>query len=141
MKPQATASMVALALLLAAGVAAAFGQATFKVPFPIQAGDKKLAAGDYSVAMVADGQLVLRHIATGKESALAVIDRIASPKPPMTAPQLVFDEVGDFMPSYTEYVTVYVLSEVWFPGEDGFRVHVTKGAHKTKTVVGEAVKK
>ena len=141
MKRQAAATAVALALILVAGVASAFAQAEFKVPFPITAGGKKLAAGDYAVAKAADGGLVLRQGATGKEIPLAVLERIAKPEPPVAGPRLVFDEVGDFAPSYTEYITVYVLSEVWLPGEDGYRVHVTKGAHKTKEVKGEAAKK
>lgn len=138
MKRQAV--VLALVALLGAGVSTAFAQASFKVPFPITAGGKKLAAGEYAVAKAADG-LVLRQAATGKEIPLAVVERIAKPQPPFAEPRLVFDEVGDFAPSYTEYLTVYVLSEVWLPGEDGYRVHVTKGAHKTKEVKGEAGKK
>ena len=140
MKRQAMATGVALALLLVAGVASAFAQADFKVPFPLQAGGKKLAAGDYAVVKTAEGGLVLRQESTGKETPIAVIERIAQPVPPVAEPRLVFDEVGDFAPSYTEYITVYVLSEVWLPGEDGYRVHVTKGAHKTKIVNGTAAK-
>jgi len=136
MKRHATAALVALAILLAGGVLSAYAQAAFKVTFPIQAGGKKLAAGEYAVAKTADGQLVLRQESTGKEIPVAVIERIPQPEPPVTEPRLVFDEVGDFAPSYTEYITVYILSEVWFPGEDGYRVHVTKGAHKTKVVKG-----
>jgi hypothetical protein len=140
MKRQAMAAAAALALFLVAGAASAFAQAEFKVPFPLQAGGKKLAAGDYAVAKTADGGLVLKQVSTGKETAVAVIERIAQPVPPVAEPRLVFDEVGDFAPSYTEYITVYVLSEVWLPGEDGFRVHVTKGAHKTKAVNGAVAK-
>ena len=141
MKRKATAAAAALILLLVAGVAAAQAQASFKVVFPIKAAGKSLAAGEYTVSKTAEGGLVLRQEATGKETPVAVLERIAAPTPPLPAPQLVFDEVGDFAPSYTEYVTVYVLSEVWLAGEDGYRVHVTKGAHKTKTVAGEPVKK
>jgi len=140
MKRQTTATVVALALFLVAGVASAFAQADFKVPFPLQAGGKKLAAGDYVLAKAAEGGLVLRQVSTGKETPVAVIERIAQPVPPVPEPRLVFDEVGDFAPSYTEYLTVYVLSEVWLPGEDGYRVHVTKGAHKTKVVNGAVAK-
>jgi hypothetical protein len=140
MKRQAMATVVALAVLLGAGVASAFAQAEFKVPFPLQAGGKKLGAGDYAVVKTAEGGLMLRQVSTGKEIPVAVIERIAQPVPPVAEPRLVFDEVGDFAPSYTEYITVYVLSEVWLPGEDGFRVHVTKGAHKTKVVNGAVAK-
>jgi hypothetical protein len=132
---------VALVLLLVSGVASALAQTSFQIPFPFQAGGKKLPAGAYTFSKTAEGELVVRQDATGKESPAAVIERISQPAPPIAGPRLVFDEVGDFAPSYTEYITVYVLSEVWLPGEDGYRVHVTKGAHKTKEVKGEATKK
>lgn len=135
------ATAAALALLFVAGVAAAEVQVSFKVGFPIKAAGKNLAAGEYTVSKTAEGGLVLRQEATGKEIPVAVLERIAAPAPPPPAPQLVFDEVGDFAPSYTEYITVYVLSEIWLSGEDGYRVHVTKGAHKTKAVTGEPVGK
>jgi len=140
MKRQATATVVALVLFLVAGAVSAFAQAEFKVPFPLQAGGKKLGAGDYAVVKTTEGGLMLKQVSTGKETPIAVIERIAQPVPPVAEPRLVFDEVGDFAPSYTEYITVYVLSEVWLPGEDGYRVHVTKGAHKTKVVNGAIAK-
>jgi hypothetical protein len=141
MKRQVTILIVAVAWLLGAGLAPAFAQMGFKVPFAIKAAGKNLAAGEYAVSKTAEGGLVLRQVATGKEIPVAIIERIAQPAPPVPGSRLVFDEVGDFAPSYTEYITVYVLSEVWFSGEDGYRVHVTKGAHKTKSVAGEAVPK
>ena len=141
MKRQAMVTGLAVAILLVAGVASALAQASFQISFPFQAGGKKLPAGAYSVAKTADGGLVLRQETTGKETPVAVIERIARPASPAVVPRFVFDEVGDFAPSYTEYLTVYILSEVWFAGEDGFRTHVTKGAHKTKEVKGEAAKK
>ncbi len=130
---------IALAVLLGAGLAAAAAQADFKVPFAIKVAGKNLAAGDYTVTMAPSGGLVLKQVSSGKEIPIAVLERI-KPEVPAAEPRLVFDEVGDFAPSYTEYVTVYVLSEVWFPGEDGYRVHLTKGAHKTKVVTGAAAK-
>jgi len=140
MKRQAMTTIAAMALVLGAGIAAAAAPADFKVPFPLQAGGKKLAAGEYSAVKTAEGGLVLRQASTGKDIPLTVLERIPKPAPPVAEARLVFDEVGDFAPSYTEYVTVYILSEVWFPGEDGYRVHVTKGAHKTKVVTGGAAK-
>ncbi|HOW86509.1 MAG TPA: hypothetical protein P5119_11660 [Candidatus Aminicenantes bacterium] len=139
MKRQA-AALAALALFLAAGAVTAFAQAAFKVPFPLKAAGKNLAAGEYAVVKAPDGGLVLKQAATGRETPLAVLERIPQPAPPVAEPRLVFDEVGDFAPSYTEYITVYVLAEVWLPGEDGYRVHVTKGAHKTKAVSGAAAR-
>jgi hypothetical protein len=139
MKRRVLSLAVALTFLLAAGVVRAAAQASFKVPFPIKVAGKNLAAGEYEAAKAPDGGLVLKQVSTGKETPVAVLERI-KPEAPAAEPKLVFDEVGDFAPSYTEYITVYVLSEVWLPGEDGFRVHVTKGAHKTKEVKGQAVK-
>jgi len=140
-KRTAMAAIVTLAVLLVAGASSTFAQATFKIPFKFQAGGKKLPAGDYSVMKTAEGQLTLRQEATGKDIPVPFTQRIAQPKPPVAEPQLVFDEVGDFEPSYTEYFTIYIVSEVWLGGEDGFRVHTTKGAHQTKVVNGVNAKK
>jgi hypothetical protein len=133
--------VAALAILLVAGVTPALAQASFKIPFPFQAGGKKLPAGEYSAAKKDDGQIVLRKEPSGAETAVASSQRLAQPTPFLEAPQLVFDEVGDFAPSYTEYMTVYVLAEVWLAGEDGFLIHTTKGAHKNRIVKGQTAPK
>jgi hypothetical protein len=140
MKRHATSALAALAILLVAGVTPAAGQTAFKIPFPFQAGGKKLPAGEYTVLKTAEGPLTLRQEATGKEFPVPVTERLAQPTPALAEPQIVFDEVGDFAPSYTEYITVYILSEVWFPRQDGFRTHTTKGAHKTKVVKATGTK-
>jgi hypothetical protein len=124
-----------LALVLVAAVANA--QGTFKVPFEFKAGSKKLPAGEYSVTQKGDAEIVLRKEPGGAETAVPFSQRLAQPAPPLEEPQLVFDEVGDFAPSYTEYMTVYVLAEVRLPGEDGFLIHTTKGAHKSKIIKGQ----
>lgn len=66
--------------------------------------------------------------------------RLPQPNLPLEEPQLVFDVEGDFEPSYTEYVTDYLLAEVWLPGEEGFLVHATNGAHMNQTVKGQRAK-
>jgi hypothetical protein len=134
MKRHATAALAALAILLVAGATPAAGQTAFTIAFPFQAGGKKLPAGDYTVRKTAEGPLTLRQAATGKEFPVPFTERLPQPTPALTEAQLVFDEVGDFAPSYTEYLTVYILSEVWFQSDDGFRTHTTKGAHRTKAV-------
>ena len=141
MKRFAVGAVVVLAFILAAGAPLAFAQATFKVPFEFQAGGKKLPAGDYTIARGGEGQLVLRQASTGKEFPVPFTERLAQPTPPVAEPQLVFDEVGNFEPSYTEYFTVYLLAEVWLAGEEGFLVHTTKGAHKNKIVKGQSATK
>ena len=140
MKRHVTRALAALAILLVAGATPVLAQASFKVPFPFQAGGKKLTAGDYTVLKTAEGQLTLRQEATGKEFPVPFTERLPQPTPALAEPQLVFDEVGDFAPSYTEYITVYILSEVWFPREEGFRTHTTKGAHNTKVVKAAGAK-
>lgn len=141
MKRFAKCSVVMLAFVLVAGVSLSHAQTVFKIPFEFQAGGKKLPKGEYTVAIKGDGQLVLRQESTGKEIPVPVLKKIEQPKPPLAEPRLVFDEAGDFAPSYTEYITVYILAEAWLPGQDGLEVHVTKGAHKTKIVQGQITKK
>jgi hypothetical protein len=140
MRHSTVVSVAALALLLVAGVAGAYGQATFKINFRFNAGGKKFAAGDYRVDRQADGQVVLKQEATGKEVPIAVLKTLDQPTPPVGEPRLVFDVVGNFEPSYTEYVTEYVLAEVWLPGKGGLLLHVTKGAHQNQTIKGQAAK-
>jgi hypothetical protein len=118
----------------------ALAQGTFKIPFTFQAGGKSLPAGVYQVAQKGDNQLTLRQETTGKEFQVPFTKRLAQPSPPLSEPQLGFDVVGNFAPSYTEYVTDYVLSEVWLEGADGFLVHTLKGAHKTQIIKGQRAK-
>jgi len=124
-----------------AGGTVAYAQGTFKIPFKFEAGGKKLPPGEYWVAQSGEGQLTLRQESTGKEFQIPFVNRLARPTPLVEEPQLVFDMVGNFEPSYTEYMTDYVLAEVWLVGEEGFLVHTTKGAHQHQTVKGQIAKK
>jgi len=128
--------IAALALVVAAPAQA---QSTFKVPFKFESAGKKLPAGDYVVTRTGDGQLTFTQVATAKETVLAFKEPIAAADAPQ-GPRLVFDEVGNFEPSYTEYFTVYVLAQVWLSPKEGYLVHATKGAHKTKVVTAEGTK-
>jgi hypothetical protein len=130
-----------LAFALIAGGTVAYAQGTFKIPFKFQAGDKKFPSGEYWLAQIGEGQLTLRQESTGKEFQIPFIKRLPQPAPPVEEPQLVFDMVGNFEPSYTEYVTEYVLAETWLVGAEGFLVHTTKGAHQNKTIKGQIAKK
>jgi hypothetical protein len=134
-------TVVALAFALVAGGNVAYAQGTFKIPFKFQAGGKKFPPGEYRVDQKEDRPITLRQESTGKEVLVPFIMKLAQPKPPLEEPQLVFDMVGNFEPSYTEYVTDYVLAEVWLPGQDGLQVHTLKGAHQNQTVKGEIAKK
>jgi hypothetical protein len=131
-------AVVVIALLAAAPLILA--QTTFKVPFDFEAGGKKLPKGEYTVTQKGEAQVTLKQLSTGREVEIPVLNKLEQPKPPVAEPRLVFDAVGNFEPSYTEYFTVYILAEVWFPGQAGLELHVTKGAHQTKIVKGEAAK-
>ncbi len=118
----------------------AFAQGTFKIPFKFQAGGKKFPAGDYWVAQKGEGQIALRKEPGGEEVLIPFTERLPQPSPPLAEAQIVFDVVGNFEPSYTEYLTDYMLAEVWLPREEGFLIHTTKGAHQNKIVKGEKAK-
>ena len=141
MKRQVVLAIVALAFALIAGSAVTYAQGTFKIPFKFEAGGKKLPAGEYRVAKKGEGQLSLQIEPNGEEVLIPVKQRLEQPKPAIEEPQLVFDVVGNSEPSYTEYVTDYVLAEVWLAGEGGFLVFTTKGAHQHQTIKGQRAKK
>ncbi len=141
MKRLAVMMIVILVFALIVSVGFSYAQATFKIPFKFDAGGKKFPSGEYWLAPNGEGQLTLRQDSTGKEFQIPFTKRLAQPTPPVQEPLLDFDMVGNFEPSYTEYVTDYVLAEVWLPGQDGFLVHTTKGAHQQKIIKGQLIKK
>jgi hypothetical protein len=141
MKRMVVLAVLALAFVLIAGGTAAYAQGIFKIPFKFEADGKKFPPGEYWVAQKGEGQITFRREPNGEEVQIPFTGRLAQPSPPLEEPQLVFDMVGNFEPSYTEYVTDYVLAELWLPGEDGFLIHTTKGAHKNQTMKGQKAAK
>jgi len=140
MKRLAIWAVAATALVIVAGATQAFAQGTFRIPYTFKAGGTSLPKGDYSAVQKDDSHITLRQESTGKEFQVPFTKRLAQPSPPLAEPQIVFDVVGNFVPSYTEYVTDYVLAEVWLQGADGFLVHTVKGAHNTQTIKGQKAK-
>ena len=143
MRHRAVLSIAIAVFAVAAVVAAAppaQAQTTFKIPFPFESGGKKLPAGDYRVTKTGETQLTFQQVSTGKETVLPFTEALKPAVPPAVAPRVVFDETGAFEPSYTEYFTIYVVAEVWLSPQEGYLVHVTKGAHKEKVVTGEPKK-
>ncbi len=126
----------AAAVFLILGCLGAQGANLFKFSFPFKAAGKNFPAGEYFLEWKDDGTLTLRRESTGAETVLPVIEKMTRPDPPETDPKVVFHMVGDFAPSYSEYITVYILAEVWLPERDGLRLHTTKGAHKEVSVKG-----
>ncbi len=140
MKRLAVLAILAFTFAIMTVSTAAYAQGIFKIPFKFEAGGKKFSAGEYWVTQKGDKKIALRIGLNGEEVLIPFIQRLEQPKPPLQEPQLVFDVVGNFEPSYTEYVTDYLLAEVWLPGEDGFLIHTTKGAHQNQTIKGQKSK-
>ena len=126
--------IVAMAFVLVAGVGQALAQTVFKIPYAFKAAGTSLPKGDYAIAQKDESHITLKQESTGKEFQIPFTKRLPQPSPPLAEPQIVIDVVGNFAPSYTEYLTDYVLAEVWLKGADGFLVHGMKGAHKSEII-------
>lgn len=140
MKRLVILTIAVVAFSFIAGSSLTYAQSTFSIPFKFKAGGKTFPSGEYSLAQKGEDQVGLRKEPGGEEVLIPFKERLAQPETPIVEPQIVFDVVGNFEPSYTEYVTEYVLAEVWFPGEKGFLIHTTKGAHQNKTIKGQSLK-
>jgi len=139
MKPLFRPVAAAAAVFLALGFLEARAMDLFKIPFPFKAAGQNFPAGDYVLTLEEDGNLTLRRESTGTETVLPFTEKMPRSGTALeNEPRFIFHMVGDFKPSYSEYITVYILAEVWPPGQDGFRLHTTKGAHKEITVKGTA---
>jgi len=137
MKRIAIWPIVTLVFALVAGGTSAYAQGTFKIPFKFEAGGKKFPAGDYRIRMKGEGQLAIRQESKDTEVVIPYLQKLAPPETPIAGPQLDFYVVGNFEPSYTEYITDYVLSEVWLSGQDGFQIRSMKGTYKHQVVKGQ----
>jgi len=118
-----------------------YSQTTFKIPFKFEVGDKSFPQGSYVIALKGEGKISLRGVAEGEEILIPVIKKLAQPDPPIPEPQLIFDMVANFEPSYTEYVTEYLLAEVWLTEKDGFLVLAGERSEYTKSVKGMKAEK
>lgn len=136
MKRTVIAGFATLALVLVAGGAGPSTSGFFKMPFKFEAGGKSFAPGEYRVEQKSEGQIVLRQESTGRDVSIPFVERLSRPDRPGEEPRLIFSMVGNFEPSYTEYVTDYVLTEVWLDAENGFLLRVFKGTYQTHVVNG-----
>ena len=137
MKRLITGAALASVLLLLLGSNLAYSQATFKIPFKFEAAGKSYPAGSYLISIEEDGKISLKRETGGVEALLPFSKKLEKPEPPIEAPQLIFDMVANFEPSYTEYVTDYLLAEVWLNEKDGFLVLTEDRSEYTKIVKGE----
>jgi hypothetical protein len=117
------ALVVTVALLLAVGTYAHAQSSTAHIGFSFLAAGKVLPAGNYSVDVAANGNVVLTpeggaalDLPQIKEISKRKVDRL----------KLVFDRVG----------SVRFLSEVWVPGKGGFTVYKADSADERETVDG-----
>ncbi|MGD2295086.1 MAG: hypothetical protein PVF22_04545 [Candidatus Aminicenantes bacterium] len=133
--------LLLLAFILCLGTSVIYPQATFKISFKFYVEAKSYPPGDYWVAQKEEGKITLRRETGDEEVVIPFIERLAQPDPPIKQPQLIFDMVGNFEPSYTEYITDYLLAEVWLTGEDGYLVLATERSEYRKCVKGVEAKK
>ena len=115
-----------LGLMVLVATLSMYGQTVVKakVAFPFTVEGKALPAGQYVFTLQESGD-VFRVVGEGKDVMATVVTRLGGEM--RSAPKgthLVFDKVGE----------LYLLSEIWVPGEDGFLLLATKGVHAHKTV-------
>ena len=134
-------AVLALAFKLLLGTSVAYSQATFKIPFKFEAEGKSYPPGTYRVEQKEEGKITLLKETGGEEILIPFVEKLAQPDPPIVEPQLIFDMVGNFEPSYTEYVTDYLLAEVWLTEKDGFLVLTTERSEDHNSVKGVKTKK
>jgi hypothetical protein len=120
--------------MLLMGSAITYAQSSFKIPFKFEAGDKSYPPGDYRVSQEKDGMITLHTEPGGEEILLPIVEKLSQPGTPVEEAHLIFDMVGNFEPSYTEYVTEYLLSEVWLSPSEGFLILTTEGDHDHKII-------
>ena len=126
----------ALVFILFSGYGMAYSQTTFKIPFKFEAAGKSFSPGDYTVTQKEEGKITFRKEVTGEEFLIPVAEKLVQSTQPIEEPQLIFDMVANFEPSYTEYITEYLLAELWLTQEDGFLVLSDERAEYQKIVKG-----
>ena len=129
------------ALTLFLGSNLVYSQANFKIPFKFEAEGKSYPPGNYWTAQKEEGKITLRNETGSVEIVIPYSKKLAPADPPLDAPLLIFDMVANFEPSYTEYVTDYILAEVWLTAKDGFLVLTAERSEYNKQIKGEKAEK
>lgn len=125
-----------LALISATFAGGSTSPAFFEMPFKFKVAARSFAAGEYHVHVNEEGRIVFHELATGRETAFPVSGKLDPPAEPAEEFRLVFNIVGNFEPSYTEYITEYVLTEAWLGGENGLLIRAFKGTYESHIVTG-----
>jgi hypothetical protein len=121
MKHRKFTLVVAMFALLAGGaLAQAQSRATVSIGFKFMAGKVAMPAGKYEVWSNGANVIEIREVAPGKAAATLLAITSLGRHDTDTFVELVFDSLSDGPH----------LSEVWFPGTDGYLVLATKEAHK-----------
>jgi hypothetical protein len=116
-------AFVATAVLAVAPSVFAQDVLTAKIPFPFQVESKTLPAGTYDFTINdGAGTVAVQSSSRSAAAEALIITRLAAQFHPGPNPHshVVFDKVGN----------MYILSELWEPGTDGFLVHATKEKHE-----------
>ncbi len=94
---------------------------TVKIPFSFTAGTEVLPPGTYKVAWspTQPDAIVLTDTAGTKNRSVPVLTTLSNRQRPEDPPCVAFDDVAGKQ----------ILSEVWFPGEDGLLLAVTHEKH------------
>jgi hypothetical protein len=124
----ATVGVGMVALALAGTLAWAAGSAMVNIPFDFIVKDKKMPAGRYEITPDGPEQsrLLIQKVGGTESLAVPVMTRLADMG--TTQVRVVFDQVGE-----KDY-----LSEVHFPGRDGFALQGAPGKHTHRVLNGTA---
>lgn len=125
---------IAAVCFLFLGGTLAYSQTLFKIPFKFEVRGKKYPPGNYLIAQAEEDKISLQKESDGESVIIGIIEKLPPPDPSKTEPELVFDMVANFEPSYTEYITEYLLAEVWLPEMGGVLILSGERAEYTKNV-------
>jgi hypothetical protein len=122
-------NLLLISLLTVLGALSAYAQSgtiRANIPFAFSAGGKQLPAGQYAITRATNGQSINVVSDDRKNSAAILIMTRTAGAIHTTAgdSHVVFDKVGE----------TYTLSELWYPGTDGYVLNSTKEQHEHRVV-------
>jgi hypothetical protein len=121
----AVVGVFVVALALAGSLAWAADVMQVDVPFSFIVNDKEMPAGRYQIEPIGNDKSQLAVKGTGGTVLAKVLERLADTG--NKEPKIVFDKVEG----------KYRLSEVLFPGKDGYLVGIAGGAETHEVVTGK----